>query len=45
MKIEEIKIRILEAIKRPTEWPDNGTARLGLLQVAHDQGWYLEVLN
>lgn len=45
MTQEEIKRRVLERINSPVEWPDNGTARLGLMQVAHDQGWYLQELN
>lgn len=45
MDNKEIKQRVLERIKSPVEWPDNGQARMGLLQVAFDQGWYVEVLQ
>lgn len=45
MNPEEIKRRVLERINSPVEWPDDGQARMGLIQVAHDHQWYLEVLN
>lgn len=45
MNPSEIKRRILERIESPDQWPDNGTARLGLLQVAFDQGWFVTELN
>lgn len=41
----EIKARVLDRLASPIEWPDNGMARMGLLQVAFDQGWYLDIHN
>ena len=43
----EIKRRVLERIKSPVEWPNenNGADRMGLIQVAFDQGWYFEGSN
>lgn len=42
-----IKERVLERIKSPIEWPsqNHGADRAALLQVAFDQGWYMEVLQ
>lgn len=45
MDPKEIKRRVMERIKSPIEWPDNGESRMGLLQVAYDQGWYVEELQ
>jgi hypothetical protein len=43
-----IKARVLNRIKDgTTEWPsqNHGSDRMALIQVAYDQGWFLEVLN
>ena len=40
-----IKQHVLDRIKSPVEWPDNGQARMALIQIAYDQGWFMEVLN
>lgn len=47
MNRDEIKRRVLERIKSPVEWPseNHGTDRMGLLQVAYDQGWWVGDLN
>lgn len=45
MNRDEIKRRVLERIKDRQEWPDQGLARMGLIQVAFDNSWYLDELN
>lgn len=45
MNTIEIKRRVMERIQSPIEWPDNGESRMGLLQVAFDQGWFVAIHN
>ena len=45
MDQNEMRRRVMERISSPVEWPDNGEARMGLMQVAFDQGWYLPEAN
>jgi hypothetical protein len=40
MTTTEAKLRLIHRIQSTTEWPDNGEARLGLIQAAYELGEY-----